>query len=155
MLTIHGRTKKQMSDVPADWGLIAEARKLRDQLSPATKIVGNGDVLSRQQGLDLAETYGLDGVMIGRGIFHDPFIFADPSDGGSPWEQYGRKEKINLYKRHVELFSQTWQHNERKIHTLNKFCKVYINGFEGAKELRDQLMKASSAEDLLKILNEA
>ena len=149
MLTIHGRTKSQMSKVPADWGKIGEIRELRDKLAPATKIIGNGDVLSRQQGLELAKQYNLDGIMIGRGVFGDPFIFAKQS----PWETYSKEQRIALYRHHVQLFADTWQNNERHVATLNKFCKVYIQNFDGAKELREQLMAAKTTDELLQILN--
>ncbi len=151
MLGIHGRTKKQMSDVPADWEFIGRARELRDELAPKTLMVGNGDVESRAHGLELAEKYGLDGIMIGRGVFHDPFAFAQDS----PWPDYAREQKIDLYRRHVKLFDKTWQGRERPIHTLNKFCKIYINNFDGAKELRERLMSAASADELLKIMDTA
>jgi len=148
MLSVHGRTRKQMSAVPADWEQIGKVRELRDRLSPETLIVGNGDVSSRVQGVELAQQYQLDGIMIGRGIFHDPFVFATPS----PWADYTKQQRIDLYTKHVQLFAQTWQHNERRVVTLNKFCKVYINGFDGAKELRDQLMHADNADHLLQML---
>lgn len=150
MLAVHGRTRAQMSKVPADWEAIAHIRGLRDQIAPSTLIVGNGDVLSRAQGLELATKHQLDGVMIGRGIFHDPFLFA----AASPWQDYPRAERLALYRRHVELFAATWRGGERAINTLNKFCKVYINGFDGAKELREQLMAASSTTELLTILDQ-
>jgi tRNA-dihydrouridine synthase len=149
MLSIHGRTAKQMSKGDADWELINEVRKMRDSLAPETLIVGNGDVKTRQQGIELAEKYNLDGIMIGRGIFDDPFAFAQVSH----WQNYTKEQKIALYKKHVELFIKSWKNNERKIETLNKFCKVYINGFEGAKELRDDLMHSKSAEELLNKLS--
>lgn len=149
MLSIHGRTKRQMSKVPADWAAIGEIVKLRDKLSPATKIVGNGDVLSRKQGENLAEKYNLDGVMIGRGIFHDPYIFSNSPDGKLRWEAQTPKAKKDLYAKHVKLFAKTWLENERPIVTLNKFCKIYINGFDGAKELREKLMQAKSNDELL------
>ena len=149
LLSIHGRTAKQLSKVPADWNLINEVRKLRDATCPSTLIVGNGDVMNRQQALELAENYRLDGVMIGRGIFNDPFVFAK----NSPWKLYTKRQKIDLYKKHVELFAEMWQNGERRIETLNKFCKVYINGFTGAKELREELMKAGSTIELLDLLN--
>jgi tRNA-dihydrouridine synthase len=149
MLSIHGRTAKQMSKVPADWDLIGKVRELRDVTCPSTLIVGNGDVKNRQHGLELAEKYKLDGIMIGRGIFEDPFVFEE----NSPWQDYTKQQKIDLYRKHVELFIKTWQNNERKIETLNKFCKVYINGFEGVKEFREQLMSAKSAAQLLSRLN--
>jgi tRNA-dihydrouridine synthase len=151
MLTIHGRTRKQMSDVPADREAIGRVRELRDRLAPNTFIVGNGDVLHRAQAQQLAEQYGLDGIMIGRGIFRDPFAFALES----PWPSQTREQRIELYRKHVALFAATWDSADRRIATLNKFCKVYINGFDGAKELREQLMDAQSASELLSLLDAA
>jgi tRNA-dihydrouridine synthase len=148
MLTVHGRTRKEMSAVPAHWDLIGEVRKLRDQIAPDTVFVGNGDVRDRQHGEELAREYGLDGIMIGRGIFKDPYAFAKDS----PWSAVGREERIAMYARHVTLFAETWKPGERNIATLNKFCKVYINDFDGAKELRERLMAAGSTEALLSIL---
>jgi len=141
MLTVHGRTRKEMSAVPAHWDKIGQVRELRDKLAPGTRIVGNGDVESRQQGLELAATYQLDGIMIGRGVFHDPFVFAEHS----PWQTLGRQQRLELFKHHIQLFMDMWQHNERPAHVLNKFCKIYVNGFGGAKELREQFMAAESA----------
>lgn len=149
MLTIHGRTRKEMSKVPAHWDLIGDAVRLRDQLAPETLIVGNGDVENRDHGLELVKTYGLDGIMIGRGVFHDPYVFA----GKSPWESIDRDERVAMYHRHVQLFADTWRTGERNIKTLNKFCKVYISDFDGAKELREQLMEANSTDELLSLLS--
>ena len=151
MLTIHGRTRAEMSKVPADWAAIGHVRELRDALAPETLIVGNGDILSRSQGEALAEKYQLDGIMVGRGIFQDPYLFAPQS----PWMEFSAEQRIALYRKHVELFAATWQHNERPIHTLNKFCKIYINHFDNAKELREQLMAANSSSELLKIMDQA
>jgi tRNA-dihydrouridine synthase len=148
MLTIHGRTTKQMSKVPADWEIIGQCRQLRDQLSPATLIVGNGDVISRQQAEELAKQYQLDGVMIGRGVFEDPYVFAKQS----PWANQTPEQKIELFQKHIDLYAETWQGDERRLKTLNKFCKVYINGFDGAKELRERLMNAESLAELSDIL---
>ena len=148
MLTIHGRTKREMSKVPAHWDEIGEARELRDRLAPGTLIIGNGDVKNRQHGLELAEKYKLDGIMIGRGIFDDPFAFAE----NSPWANMSAEQRIELYRKHVELFAETWQNRERPIQTLNKFCKIYINGFDGAKDLRERLMRATNTNELLSVL---
>src|SRR3990167_5073304 len=152
LLSIHGRTAKQLSKVPPNWDLIGRAREMRDLLCPATLVVGNGDVMSRQQGLELAKKYQLDGIMVGRGIFEDPFLFAIPLDSGSPWGDYTREQRIDLFRKHIELFANTWKNGERRVETLNKFCKVYISDFSGAKELREQLMKARSADELLRML---
>jgi tRNA-dihydrouridine synthase len=149
MLTVHGRTRKEMSKVPAHWDRINEARELRDELAPRTLIVGNGDVESRQQGLELAEKYQLDGIMVGRGVFHDPFVFAE----SSPWDNFRKDQRIAMYRKHVELFAATWQNRERAVHTLNRFCKIYIQAFDGAKELREALMRATSTDELLDLLD--
>lgn len=148
-LTIHGRTRKQMSKVPADWSAIGQVAEMRTSLSPETRIIGNGDVLTRSQGEELAAKHGLDGIMVGRGIFQDPYMFAQHS----PWGDMSKEQRIALYRKHVELFAETWTEGERKIHTLNKFCKIYINGFDGAKELREKLMNAGSADELLRLLD--
>lgn len=149
MLTVHWRTRKEMSKVPAHWEYAKQIVALRDKISPNTKIVGNGDVMTRQQGEDLAEQYGLDGIMIGRGVFHDPYVFSRVA----PWKTMGREERIDLFRRHVQLFADTWQQGERNIKTLNKFCKVYISDFDGAKEMREVLMNCDSTDELLEKLN--
>lgn len=157
MLTVHGRTRKEMSKVPAHWDVIGEVKLLRDTLAADTLIVGNGDVDSRSQGEELARRYGLDGVMVGRGIFHDPYLFYKDSPsaaGNTPWSSVSRRGRIALYQKHVALFAATWRHGERNIKTLNKFCKVYIQGFEGAKELREELMTADTTDELLHILHQ-
>lgn len=151
MLTIHGRTVSQLSKVPADWDAIGHIAELRTSLSPDTLVVGNGDVLTRQKGVELAEKHGLDGIMIGRGVFHDPYVFSS----ASMWEEMPKAQRIALYTSHVKLFAQTYHNNERKLHTLNKFCKVYIEGFPGAKELREKLMIAQTADELLLILGQS
>ncbi len=149
-LIIHGRTAKQMSKVPADWGLIGKARELRDRISPATKIIGNGDVLSRTQGEKLAKKYNLDGIMIGRGVFHDPFVFSSLDI----WKSYTKKQKLGLFKKHVQLFADTYKNNERRSVILNKFCKIYIQGFDGAKEMRVKLMAAKDTDELIRLIDQ-
>jgi len=148
MLTVHGRTRKEMSKVPAHWDLIGEVVQMRNKLAPQTLMVGNGDVMNRAEGEALAQQHGLDGIMIGRGIFHDPYVFAVES----PWETVPKQERIALYLRQVTLFGKTWQDRERNIKTLNKFCKVYIQGFDGAKELREKLMAANDTKQLSDLL---
>lgn len=149
-LIIHGRTAKQMSKVPAEWDKIGEVRELRDRISPATKIIGNGDVLSRAQGEELAKKYNLDGVMIGRGVFHDPFVFSFVET----WANYTKEQKLKLFRKHVQLFADTYKNNERRSVTLNKFCKIYVQGFDGAKEMRVKLMAAKDTIELLKLIDQ-
>jgi tRNA-dihydrouridine synthase len=147
MLIIHGRTKKEMSKVPADWEAIGKVRQLRDKISSKTLIIGNGDVLSRQHGEQLAEKHKLDGVMIGRGVFGDPYIFSK----NSPWEELSQEQKIEIFKKHIQLFEDVWK-GSKPTKLLNKFCKVYINNFSGAKEMREKLMNAKTTQELLGML---
>lgn len=149
MLTVHGRTRKQMSKVPADWNLIGQVAAMRTALKLNTLIVGNGDVMNKQQGMQLARAHNLDGIMIGRGVFHDPFAFAETS----PWSEASKAERIALFHRHVKLYKNTWNHGERPVHTLNKFCKIYINGFDGAVTTREHLMRCESADEILGVLD--
>ncbi|HET7528701.1 MAG TPA: tRNA-dihydrouridine synthase [Candidatus Saccharimonadales bacterium] len=148
MLSIHGRTAKQMSKVPADWDLIGQAAGLRDSLSPGTLIVGNGDVADRAEGERLADKYDLDGIMIGRGIFHNPFAFSE----NSPWEHWNKEQKLELFSRHISLYLDTYKEKERRFEALRKFCKVYINGFDGAAELRAEFMSTNSPQEALELI---
>jgi tRNA-dihydrouridine synthase len=148
MLTIHGRTARQLSKVPADWSLIGQAVQLRDQLSPTTLIAGNGDVYSRAQGQQLAAQHKLDGIMIGRGIFHDPYIFSKDS----PWQSLDTGRKLELFVKHIKLHQITYRERERQFETLRKFCKLYINGFEDASAWREQFMQTSTPTEALDLL---
>jgi tRNA-dihydrouridine synthase len=149
MLTVHWRTRKEMSKVPAHWEYAEQMVELRGRLAPHTLLVGNGDVMSRAEGEALAERYGLDGIMIGRGVFQDPFVFAK----SSPWGRVGEAERKAMLRHHVQLFAETWREGERAVHTLNKFSKIYISDFDGAKELREQCMRAESPAALLQIVD--
>lgn len=145
MLSIHLRTVREMSKVPAHFELLEKIIKLRDKIAPDTLIVANGDIENRKHGQLIADKYGVDGIMIGRGIFSDPFAFSEEP----LWGAYEPLERLELYEKHVELFKSVWKKNQRPIVTLNKFCKIYVNGFAGAKEMREDFMNAGDADDLL------
>jgi tRNA-dihydrouridine synthase len=150
ILTVHVRTTKQMSKVPAQWDAIEPIIKLRDKISPETKIVLNGDIMNHQHGVELAEKYGVDGLMIGRGIFHDPYCFSE----NSPFEQKTKSERIEMFKNHVMLHDEVFPAGERPFNPLKKFAKVYINSFPGAAELRDKIMHTESVDEALKVINQ-
>jgi tRNA-dihydrouridine synthase len=151
MLTVHVRTTKQMSKVPAQWEAIRPIIDLRDMLSPETKIVLNGDIADRQQGERLATELGVDGIMIGRGVFHNPYCFVE-GDALGQWQAMNKTDKIALFKKHLALFSDTYGEGERTFSPLKKFAKIYISGFDGASELREQVMRTSSIAEALAIL---
>ncbi len=142
-LTVHGRTVKQMSKAPADWSKIAKVAELRNKVNPEVAIIGNGDVVSLGQGKEYAARFGVDGIMIGRGIFKDPYIFS----GSDKWKKLSKKDKIKLFQEHLDLFSQTWS-DKKPPAIMKKFAKIYLRGFRGAKSLREQVIAASSLEEM-------
>ena len=144
-LTIHGRTAKQMSKVPADWDEIGQIIKLRNDISPKTPIIGNGDVKSYKEVIALSEKYGIDGVMIGRGVFADPWVFCKTS------KIHTRADYISLLLRHIELFEKTWGET-KNFAIIKKFFKMYINNFKGASKLRQKLMDSKSFEEIKELL---
>lgn len=135
-LTIHGRTAKEMSKVPAHWDEIAKVVKLRDQIAPDTTIIGNGDIMSRAQGEERARQSGVDGVMIGRGIFNDIFVF-DTSG-----QEHTVADRLELLLYHLKLHEQEWA-GVKRFEPLRKFFKIYVSGFDGAAKLRAELMDAT------------
>jgi tRNA-dihydrouridine synthase len=147
MLTIHARTRKEMSKVDAHWDLLTPIVDTKNTISPDTLIVGNGDVKNRADGLEKAEMSKVDGIMIGRGIFHDPYCFSE----NSPWENMLPAEKIKLYIEHIELYVHTYQ-NGKKFEPLKKFSKVYLHGFEGASDIRDKVVRSHTPDEMLSIL---
>lgn len=151
-LTIHLRTKKEMSKVPAHFELIDEIVALRDEIAPQTLLTINGDITDRAHGLELVAKHpGVNGVMIGRGVFHDPFCFTTKH---KPIANIHQAELISLLHTHLNLFD-TWQaHTNRPFETLKRFFKIYIKGFDGAKELRDQLMHCKTTDEVRARLTE-
>jgi tRNA-dihydrouridine synthase len=124
-------------------------REIRDKLAPNTLIVGNGDVMFRKQGKELAKKYKLDGIMIGRGALTDPYVFAISSQ----WSAFSPSQKLKLYKKHIQLFVSTWQNNERNFHALKKFAKVYLSGFNGANNIRSEFVRQQSIKQMLAVLD--
>ncbi len=155
LLTVHGRTAKNMSDVPANWGEIAKAVALRDELAPETLVVGNGDVQSYAQAVSYHQQYGVDGVMIGRGIFANPWVFETSRSVGDAdgVVTHAQAEILEVLTKHVQLFDQTWGQSP-KFEMLKKFFKMYIKDFAGARELRARLMECHTAQAVLEVIDQ-
>lgn len=146
-LSIHLRTRKEMSAVDAHWELIPEIKALRDEIAPNTLLTINGDIPDRQVGLELAEKYGIDGVMIGRGIFKNPFAFEKEAKEHSP------EEYLDLLKLQLDLQDKYAEELPRTMSGLHRFFKIYVKGFRGAGELRNQLMNTKSTDEVRALLN--
>lgn len=141
-LTIHGRTVKQLSKVPANWEQIGIAASIRNEMNASTVIIGNGDVTSMEQGRLLAKQYGVDGIMIGRGVFHNPGVFA----GISP-DSFSQRERIELLQNHARLYQRLFGAS-KPYDPLKRYIKIYIQQFDGAASWRDRLMQTRSVEEL-------
>jgi nifR3 family TIM-barrel protein len=146
VLTVHARTRKEMSAVPAHWdelGKISEMAK-----GTGTLIIGNGDVLSMTEVREKAAAYNLDGIMIGRGIFQNPWLFNETID---PYT-ISPDLRIKTMLDHCDNFEKLWSDN-RNFDTLKRFFKIYINNWPGAKDLRAELMMAKSIPQVREIIS--
>lgn len=147
-LTIHLRTKKEMSKVAAHYELIDDIMTLRDAIAPQTLLTINGDIRDRAHGMALVAAHpGVNGVMIGRGVFADPFCFAPcmpRTDSVMQGSSSMAQRNFALLRYHLDLFDRWQPQLGRPYETLKRFYKIYIRDFDGAKELRDQLMHTTS-----------
>lgn len=150
-LTIYLRTKKEMSKVPAHFELIPEIVALRDEIAPHTLLTINGDIENRAHGERLIyDNPGVNGIMIGRGIFHDPFAFTNRKFTDENERKEALLELLNLQ---LDLFDKWQPQTGRPFETLKRFFKIYIRDFDGAKELRDQLMQTKSTSEVRAIMS--
>ncbi|MYL36905.1 tRNA dihydrouridine synthase [Halobacillus litoralis] len=148
-LSIHLRTKKEMSNFDAHWELIPDIMALRDEVAPNTLITINGDIPDRQKGLELVEKYGVDGIMIGRGVFHNPFCFEVEK------KEHTSDELLDLLRLQLDLHDKYSEELEpRLFKPLRRFFKIYVRGFRGAGELRNQLMGTHSTDEVRALLDE-
>ena len=145
-LTIHLRTKKEMSKVPAHIELIPEIVALRDEIAPQTLLTINGDIRDRAHGEELVQQCGVDGVMIGRGVFHNPFAFEHTPAA------HNKEELLNLLRLQLDLYDEWQPQLQRPFETLKRFFKIYVRDFDGASELRNQLMQTKSTDEVRKLL---
>ncbi len=143
-LTIHLRTCKEMSDVAAHWENAPSIVKLRDRYAKPTLLLGNGDIRTLEEAKMKIKESGMDGAMVGRGIFGNPWFFS----GHSPTIV----ERLMCAVRHAELFQKIYKSDCDKrsgglkdFHIMKKHFKAYVAGFDGASELRALLMKANNA----------
>ena len=157
-LTIHARTRKEMSAVPARWEHVARVVEIRNELQkdikdPAdrTLILGNGDALDWADGEAKAAATGADGVMFGRAIFGNPWLFHPTTRHGT--SPVPIPERLAVCVEHTELFEQLLG-DTKSFNLMKKHYKAYVHGWDGAKELRLRLMDAATAKEVKTIVSE-
>lgn len=155
-LTVHLRTRKEMSKVPAHWELMSDVVKLVRDMTGEVKdggtiILGNGDVMSVQEGKEKARFGGADGVMVGRGIFGTPWFFlnADRADGDTTTQTNTKttEERLRILVEHTKLYEEMLG-DIKSFSIMKKHYKAYVHGFDGAKELRMELMECANAKEI-------
>lgn len=151
-LTVHGRTAKQKSEVPANWEEIKKAVSYRDEIGIETIIIGNGDVVGYSDGILKHEQYGVDGVMVGRGIFKNPWVFDRTTSRLRVDNAHTKKDYIEVLKKHLTLYEETWG-NTKNFAIMKKFFKMYINNFDGAAQTRAFLMESKDYADAMSRLD--
>jgi len=168
-ITIHARTRKDMSKVPARWERVRRAVEIREELGSETLILGNGDVLSLDDARGKAELCRADGVMVGRALFGNPWFFhpakrlpirltALPTHGvnretiitedtaDASLEYISLEERLRVLVEHSKLFVELLPFKNFAV--MKKHYKAYINGFPGAVELRSQLMTCQTTDEV-------
>lgn len=144
-ITVHGRTAKELSNVPAHWEEIKKAVEIRNKISPNTVIIGNGDVLNREETVKVSTQYSVDGVMIGRGVFTNPWIFErEPREHTS-------KERLELLLKHTKLYCGIYPES-KKFDVMKKFFKMYVKSFSGATTLKKQLMETKNYQEVERVV---
>lgn len=161
-LTVHLRTRKEMSKVSAHYDLIPKIIELRDTLSPETKLLINGDIKDKTHGLALCQKHaGLDGFMIGRGVFENPYCFTEYKPS--------KEDLLGLLRLHLDLWDNIYGFSDcrenlasrarsgsngktRSFEPLKHYFKIYIRDFPGASDLRARLMDCHSTEEARSIL---
>ena len=146
-LTIHARTKKEMSKVPAHWDYVKRVVELVKKSGKAIPVIGNGDVVDIADGQKKSIETGCAGVMVGRGVFGNPWFFS-----GRKISEVSTKEKLKALLEHTSLFEK-YLSKEKNFSVMKKHYKAYVNGFDGAKELRIKLMATNSFRDVKTLIS--
>ena len=146
LVTIHARTRKEMSLVPARWERVKRAVEIRDEvqagLSEKTLIAGNGDIASCEDALQKIKESGADGAMVGRALFGNPWFFSAEKNQA----EISVEEKLNALVEHTKLFEKLCEYKNFSV--MKKHYKAYCHGFDGAKELRIKLMVAEGGKEV-------
>lgn len=147
LLAVHLRTRKEMSVVPAHWEEAKKIIALRNRISPVTLILGNGDIKSRAEANRLARRFNLDGIMVGRGAFGNPWFFS------SRKTPIRLEEKLEELRRHLLLFKKTFG-RKKKFFIMRKHISAYLSGYPHIRLERSRLLASESFSEALAILKD-
>ena len=149
-LTVHGRIAQQMSEGSADWNAIAGCVSIRNMHAPNTIVIGNGDIRSQEDIRRRVAQSGVDGVMIGRGIFGNLFIFRKD---GVRYEDLPIAERVRALRRHFRLHNRQWG-QDRNYHALKKFVKMYLGEDTAMVRFTDAVLNSRNYEHGMQLITE-
>jgi len=142
-ICIHGRTAKQGYGGESDWKTIAHAAEIAK--GSGTITIGNGDIKDLEDGKEKALKFGTQGIMIGRAILGNPWIF------NKKRKDFAKEEKLKMLIKHAEIFEKSYK-DKKSFGNFRKYLKSYVSGFPGSKELRMKLMEAENSKEIKKII---
>jgi len=152
-ITIHGRTRTMRYSDPADWTLIAQVKNNPRMHIP---VIGNGDITDPISAKFYRDTYGVDGLMIGRAVYGNPWIFKEIKHYFATGELLPPpevNERVRISQMHLER-SVAWKGERTGILEIRKHWASYFKGYPRFKPFRIRLMQAQSADEIRKILQE-
>ncbi len=147
-LSIHARTRSEMSKVPADWEAIKRTRMIRDHFGVDTLIIGNGDVESLEEGERKVQEVGVEGVMIGRGAYGNPWFF-NPNTNRS---ELSPGKRLSVMVEHAQTFDERLPNQHFAI--MRKHFKAYTKGLPEANLLRNSLMQTQDSKEVGSVVND-
>ncbi|MFK5855492.1 MAG: tRNA dihydrouridine synthase DusB [Bacteroidota bacterium] len=152
-ITIHGRTRTQKSSVPADWQLIGDVKNNPRMHIP---VFGNGDVIDAVSAKYFKDNFGVDGLMIGRGVYGNPWIFREIKHylkTGEILPLPNINERIRICTIQLKKSVQ-WKGERRGVLEIRKHWGTYFKGYHSFKQFRIKLMETDSLEAIIQILED-
>jgi tRNA-dihydrouridine synthase B len=150
-IAVHGRTLKQQYSGSADWEEIARGAAVCKNTD--TVYLGNGDVHSHAEALEKVENFNVDGVLLGRAAFGNPFVFQKGYQRDDQNKPHPDQFKIAL--EHALLFEKSFSYKDRySFLPMRKHLGWYVKGFPGASEVRQQVFKTNSVAEVAELFAE-
>lgn len=149
-ITVHGRTRSEFYSGQADWEIIKQVKQ-----EVSIPVIGNGDIVDEETALKMFEETGVDGIMIGRASFGNPWIFQKIEHflrTGQKLQNPTNEEKLEVIKKHINLAVQ--EKGEIAVKELRKHIAWYTKNLKNSSEFRNEINKIETEEELLQKIEE-